>query len=144
MQLWAFKENLSLSSEPANSRVFKNVLSFGDSQFEREAIRHVTLGVPNTKTKSVKFKERPSMEQLRRQIELVISCFQYIHNHDGDLDLHLSISHHDSTDSGNEFDNDDAFNPVDEDIPSVEHATTGPGVHATNPVAQYAGTFNQK
>lgn len=36
------------------------------------------------------------MEQLRRQIELVISCFQYIHNHDGDLDLQLSISLHET------------------------------------------------
>jgi hypothetical protein len=46
----------------------------------------------NTRTKSVKFAERPSMEQLRRQIELVTNCFQYIHNHEGDLDLQLTVT----------------------------------------------------
>ena len=32
------------------------------------------------------------MEQLRRQIELVTNCFQYIHHHDGDLDLQLTVT----------------------------------------------------
>jgi hypothetical protein len=59
---------------------------------EREAVRAVTRGLPNTRTKSVKFAERPSMEQLRRQIELVTNCFQYIHNHEGDLDLQLTVT----------------------------------------------------
>lgn len=52
----------------------------------------VRRGLPNAKTKSVKFAERPSMEQLRRQIELVTNCFSYIFSHDGDLDLQLTIS----------------------------------------------------
>jgi len=46
----------------------------------------------NTKTKSVKFAERPSMEQLRRQIELVTNCFGYIFSHEGDLDLQLTVT----------------------------------------------------
>mmetsp|Transcript_36215 Transcript_36215/g.77229 ORF Transcript_36215/g.77229 Transcript_36215/m.77229 type:complete len:262 (-) Transcript_36215:144-929(-) len=70
----------------------KNVISFGDSHVEREAVRAVTRGRAATKTKSVKFAERPSMEQLRRQLELVTNCFQYIYSHDGDLDLMLTIS----------------------------------------------------
>jgi len=70
----------------------KNVISFGDSHVEREAVRAVTRGLPNTKTKSVKFAEKPSMEQLRRQLELVINCFQYIHGHEGDLDLQLTVT----------------------------------------------------
>lgn len=72
--------------------LYRNVISFGDSHVEREAVRAVTRGVTNVKTKSVKFAERPSMEQLRRQIELVTNCFQYIFSHDGDLDLMLTIS----------------------------------------------------
>ena len=55
-------------------------------------MRAVTRGFPNTRCKSVKFAERPSMEQLRRQIELVTNCFQYIHHHDGDLDLQLTVT----------------------------------------------------
>jgi hypothetical protein len=86
----AFQDRLSpfFSETKAN----KHVISFGDSHVEREAVRAVTRGVVNTRTKSVKFAERPSMEQLRRQIELVTSCFQYIYTHDGDLDLMLTIS----------------------------------------------------
>jgi len=76
----------------AGRRSQRNVISFGDSHVEREAVRAVTRGLPNTKTKSVKFAERPSMEQLRRQIELVIGCFEYIYSHESDLDLMLTIS----------------------------------------------------
>lgn len=70
----------------------KNVISFGDSHVEREAVRAVTRGMATTRCKSVKFAERPSAEQLRRQIELVTNCFHYIHQHDGDLDLQLTVT----------------------------------------------------
>lgn len=86
----AFQESLqSLYSGPS---CLKNVLSFGDSHAEREAIRAVTKGLPNTRTKSIKFAERPSIEQLQRQLELVGNCFQYINNHEEDLDLCMSLS----------------------------------------------------
>jgi len=87
---FAFQDRLKEKICDAKAR--KNIISFGDSHVEREAVRAVTRGLPNTVTKSVKFAERPSMEQLRRQIELVTSCFQFIHNHQGDLDLMLTIS----------------------------------------------------
>jgi len=70
----------------------KNVISFGDSHVEREAVRAVTRGMASTRCKSVKFAERPSTEQLRRQLELVTNCFHYIHQHDGDLDLQLTVT----------------------------------------------------
>jgi len=86
----AFQQNLAeLYSGP---ECIKNVLSFGDSHAEREAIRAVTRGLPYTRTKSIKFAERPSIEQLQRQLELVINCFQYINNHEEDLDLCMSLS----------------------------------------------------
>jgi hypothetical protein len=83
----AFQERLF-----SDNKAPKNVISFGDSHVEREAVRAVTRGIPNTKTKSVKFAEKPSMEQLRRQLELVTNCFQYIHSHEGDLDLQLTVT----------------------------------------------------
>lgn len=89
-KFYAFQERLS--NVFAESKKEKNIISFGDSHVEREAVRAVTRGFPNTKTKSVKFAERPSLEQLRRQIDLVSNCFQYIHNHDGDLDLQLTVT----------------------------------------------------
>jgi hypothetical protein len=70
----------------------KNVISFGDSHVEREAVRAVTRSMAMTRCKSVKFAERPSTEQLRRQLELVTNCFHYIHHHDGDLDLQLTVT----------------------------------------------------
>lgn len=86
-KFYAFQEKLG--TECKSSR---NVISFGDSHVEREAVRAVTRGLSNTRTKSVKFAEKPSMEQLRRQLELVASCFQYIHGHEGDLDLQLTVT----------------------------------------------------
>jgi len=85
----AFQERLGRVSV---SETRRNIISFGDSHVEREAVRAVTRGLPNTLTKSVKFAERPSMEQLRRQLELVVSCFQYLVTHDGDLDLQLTVT----------------------------------------------------
>jgi hypothetical protein len=86
----AFQE--SLNQEYADSHCIKNVMSFGDSHAEREAIRLVTRGLPNTRTKSIKFAERPTIEQLQRQLELVSNCFQYITSHEDDLDLCMSLS----------------------------------------------------
>jgi hypothetical protein len=86
----AFQE--SLNQEYADSHCIKNVLSFGDSHAEREAIRLVTRGLANTRTKSIKFAERPTIEQLQRQLELVSNCFQYISSHEEDLDLCMSLS----------------------------------------------------
>lgn len=84
----AFQEKIMSS----NCKCERNIISFGDSQVEREAVRLVTRGLQNTRTKSVKFAEKPSMEQLRRQIELVTNCFAYIFKYDGDLDLELTVS----------------------------------------------------
>jgi len=89
-KFYAFREKLCDLFTKVHSQ--KNIISFGDSHVEREAVRAVTRGLPNTKTKSVKFAEKPSMEQLRRQLELVTNCFQYIHSHDGDLDLQLTVT----------------------------------------------------
>lgn len=87
---YAMRERLSsLFSE---CEVQKNIISLGDSYVEREAIRAVTKDVAATYCKSVKFAERPSMEQLRRQIELVTNCFPHIHDHFGDLDLQLTVT----------------------------------------------------
>jgi len=89
-KFFAFQEKLSKSFSEMKTE--KNIISFGDSHVEREAVRAVTRGWPKKRKKSVKFAERPSMEQLRRQIELVTNCFQYIHSHDGDLDLQLTVT----------------------------------------------------
>lgn len=69
-----------------------NILSFGDSIHERAAIHKVTANMgPLTRTKSIKFVERPTVEQLKRQVDLVASCFDEICGYNGSLDLMLTI-----------------------------------------------------
>jgi hypothetical protein len=111
----AFQERLN-----ADSKSPKNVISFGDSHVEREAIRAVTRGLSNTKTKSVKFAEKPSLEQLRRQLELVVNCFQYIHGHESDLDLQLTVT-------------------VNKKSPDTNTAETGEGTSNTNSKSKEEG-----
>jgi len=93
-KFFAFQEKLQthygVDYKPVGAK--KNVISFGDSHVEREAVRAVTRSMSMTRCKSVKFAERPSTEQLRRQLELVTNCFHYIHHHDGDLDLQLTVT----------------------------------------------------
>jgi len=70
----------------------KNVVSFGDSAHEREAIIRVTSSMSHCRTKSLKFVERPEIEQLRKEHELISGCFQQIVHHDGNLDLCICCS----------------------------------------------------
>jgi len=86
----AFQERLGNLLQATT--VNKHIISFGDSHVEREAIRAVTKDSPNTNTKSIKFAERPTIEQLQRQVELATDCFEYIHSHNDDLDLCMSLS----------------------------------------------------
>jgi hypothetical protein len=80
------------TSASSLSTALKNVISFGDSQAEREAVKATAGALEGSRTKSVKFVERPSIEQLRRQIELIINCFNYLIDHESDLDLMLTVS----------------------------------------------------
>lgn len=43
-------------------------------------------------TKSVRFISRPSVEQLRRQVELVAGCLTHLLHHASDLDLHMTVA----------------------------------------------------
>lgn len=69
-----------------------NVVSFGDSECERNALLNVGRVCSASRTKSIKFVERPTIEQLRRQLEMIFNNFQFILQHDGNLDLMLTIS----------------------------------------------------
>lgn len=65
----------------------KNVLSLGDSVHEREALMRATHSLPNCRSKSLKFVERPDISQICKQHALVANCFDRIIHHDGNLDL---------------------------------------------------------
>jgi aspartate carbamoyltransferase regulatory subunit len=72
----------------------KHIISLGDSQLERQAVRTTTRGHAhhNLRTKSIKLSENPSIEQLIKQMELVSQCFNYICTHNADLDLQMSVA----------------------------------------------------
>jgi len=72
-------------------RMRKNIHSLGDSMHEREALHRATNRLPNCCVKSVKFVERPDLEQLIEQHSLVAHRLGDITHHDGCLDLCLKI-----------------------------------------------------
>jgi len=71
----------------ADSSKRKNVLSLGDSVHEREALLRVTASAPNCHSKALKFVERPDIDQICKQHELVTKCFEQVVHHEGNLDL---------------------------------------------------------
>jgi len=65
----------------------KNIISIGDSSHEREALINATALLPNCRTKSLKFVERPTIDQLCKEHLLLTDCFKSVVHHDGNLDL---------------------------------------------------------
>merc|ERR1712150_96736 len=88
--LWkerAFTEELKVfyGTDYLGSSRYKNVISFGDSPHEREAIIKVTDGINNCRTKSLKFMERPDLQQLSKEHMLIQKCLDQIVLHESDL-----------------------------------------------------------
>jgi hypothetical protein len=91
-QVQAFYQEILRMFDGRHSECRRNVLSFGDSIHERAAIHKVTSNMgPMTFTKSVKFVERPTIEQLKRQVDLVASVFDTICRQPQSMDLMLTI-----------------------------------------------------
>jgi len=88
----AFESEIGNFYETFASDRRKNVISFGDSAHEREALIHVTEQMQNCLTKSLKFVERPQVEQLLKEHELISGCFRHIVNLNGNLDLCIRCS----------------------------------------------------
>jgi len=66
-----------------------NFLSLGDGMSERDASHAVASSLVKSNVKTVKFIERPTIEQLQRQVSLVVSSFDEIFKHDGSFDVNL-------------------------------------------------------
>ena len=73
-----------------NSRTPRHVISLGDSTSEREALIAIADMEESIRGKSLKFITRPTLEELKQQVELVLSHLEYMCTHDGSLDLQLS------------------------------------------------------
>jgi hypothetical protein len=88
----AFESEIHSFFEQFPPEQWKNVISFGDSAHEREALIRVTERMPSCCTKSLKFVERPEVEQLMKEHELICGCFKEIVNGSRNLDLCIRCS----------------------------------------------------
>lgn len=85
----AFKREIDDFFADFDPERLKNVISLGDSSHEREALINVTNEMVNCCPKNIKFDERPELEALLREHQLLKRCFRHIVNHRGALDLCL-------------------------------------------------------
>jgi len=65
------------------------IVGFGDSHHDRKALQKVGTSLPLFK--NVKFAERPSINQLYMQCNLMTKCLDDIYHHEGPLDLMMDI-----------------------------------------------------
>lgn len=72
---------------------WKNVISIGDSVFERDAVRRVVLNRPNAKkkcrTKTAKFLDEPTVEELIAQVKIINDAMSMMVSYDGNLDIEI-------------------------------------------------------
>eukprot|EP00397_Hematodinium_sp_SG-2012_P035294 GEMP01037950.1.p1 GENE.GEMP01037950.1~~GEMP01037950.1.p1 ORF type:complete len:307 (+),score=50.47 GEMP01037950.1:282-1202(+) len=77
---------------PESMEAIWNVISLGDSAHERDAVMRATEKCKNVRTKSLKMLERPEIDQLKEQHQLIASFFPTIAEYDGHLDLCVRCS----------------------------------------------------
>lgn len=66
-----------------------NLISLGDSAHEKQALHLVAAEFPNAYSKTIKFIEKPEIDALQKQMEIVHTCFEKICDYKGNLDLAL-------------------------------------------------------
>jgi len=86
-KLKAFTSEIERVLQSDTAVVRKNILSIGDSSHERAALVGATSTIPNCRIKSLKFVERPTVDQLCKEHLLLGSCFRRVVHHEGNLDL---------------------------------------------------------
>jgi len=68
---WAFGNEIRRYFRKGKVRRQRNITSLGDSRYERQALVNVTRNVPKCWGKSIKFMEKPNIEQLIEQHTLL-------------------------------------------------------------------------
>jgi len=86
----AFREELANFYAQSS---WKNVVSIGDSVFERDALRHVISGRPTKqrrcRTKTTKLLDEPTIEELIKQLKVLHDGISLIVQYNGNLDIEL-------------------------------------------------------
>jgi len=74
-----------------NGKARFNVVSLGDSIYERNAMLELGKQNPGILAKSVKFVERPTPSQLKKQLEIVLDHLDEVYSKDHEVDLMLEV-----------------------------------------------------
>jgi hypothetical protein len=89
----AFEQEIGGFYSRYHHQSWKNVISVGDSVFERDAVKRVVPNRTSTKkkcrTKTLKLFDDPSMEDLIAQVRVVRDVLGSMVQYDGDLDIEL-------------------------------------------------------
>jgi len=85
----AFESEINNILAAGADRTPLHVISVGDSLYEQEALVWATKDMHNCYAKSLKFEERPDIEKLIEEHELVSSCLSDVVGHNGNLDLEI-------------------------------------------------------
>merc|ERR1719262_1883711 len=89
----AFEQEITGFYSRYQHQSWKNVISVGDSIFERDAIRRVVPQRPSKKKcrcKTMKLFDDPDIDDLIQQVRVVHEVLQTMVQHDGDLDIELN------------------------------------------------------
>jgi len=70
-----------------------NVLSLGDSLYERSALMNLAKKMPNVVGKSVKLIERPTVSQLKKQLDILIANLNTLTVSEESIDLMLTADY---------------------------------------------------
>jgi len=89
----AFEQEIGGFYSRYQHQSWKNVISIGDSVFERDAVKRVVPNRISTKkkcrTKTLKLFDDPRMEELIAQVRVVRDVLCSMVQYDGDLDIEL-------------------------------------------------------
>lgn len=89
----AFEQEINGFYSRYNHQSWKNVVSIGDSIFERDAVRRVVLHRPQQKkkcrTKTLKLFDDPDVSELIAQLRVVQEVMSVMVHYDGDLDIEI-------------------------------------------------------
>jgi hypothetical protein len=85
----AFAEQMKLLNAHDSAAGCRSIISIGDSIHEREALLWATSGLADCWAKALKLVERPSLDRLIEQHELLSSCLDQVVDHDGPMDYEI-------------------------------------------------------
>lgn len=89
----AFEQEIQGFYSRYNHQSWKNVISIGDSIFERDAVRRVVVNRPLThkkcRTKTAKLLDEPEVDELIAQVRVIHDALSLMVQYDGNLDIEI-------------------------------------------------------